>query len=339
MSPARSLLPVMLLLVAVSAAADPGEFPSGSSASPAIPLGRALAQREAGETIRVATADGRSLEGVFAGADGRTLSLLQDGREVRVPLADVRALAVRGRATGWGAKRGAVVGGVLLGAYGVLLGSVVSADDDGWVPALAAVGVGSGILIGGTAGGLIGAAFPRWRAVWGEDVPAEGAPPAALDAGGGLALGGGYAEALGGRDPGGAAWQAQLRIRAAGGLTHGLEFLYAKPGEARKGWLDAPPGQPAVEHQASLVQLGWRLEVPLRRPGPGRVLPFVSGGLAAYWWQDAYAGYNLGGGLRLDPAAGRPGLLLEARRHDNLQNLTETDPAHWTAVALLTWDW
>ena len=35
----------------------------------------------------MATGDGRSLEGVFAGADGRALNLLQDGREVVVKIA------------------------------------------------------------------------------------------------------------------------------------------------------------------------------------------------------------------------------------------------------------
>ncbi|HPF34639.1 MAG TPA: hypothetical protein P5571_06760 [Candidatus Krumholzibacteria bacterium] len=334
----RLLVAGLLLLATVADAHDAAEFADTSPRTPdAVRLEQVLSAMESGQVLRV-HASGVVQEGTFVTRDGGDVLLDTVAGRVRIPVDGIRGLAAHGRFTGWAARRGAVGGGILLGAYGLMLGAVISADDDGSVPVLGAIGLVGGAVAGGAVGGLAGAAFPRWRVLWGV-LPRDAVEPREDSAvTGGFALGAGWSAALGGAGDGGLAWQAQLRIRTSSGLAHGLELMHARPGPARQEYPSPPGGAPAFEPAARLTQAGWRAEMPLVGAASA-MAPFLSGGVGTYFWQDTYLGYSLGAGLRVEPRPGRSGLVLEARRHDNLQNLTETDPAHWTATASLAWSW
>lgn len=343
----RFVFLLLATLLSEASSAAPTQEVGGAPQSATTPaaaapgLALAAARLPRGQEVRVELRDGLRVQGSLLDAEEGLRLQQADGTVLAVAAAEARALWTRGRGTWRGAKIGAVAGGVGLGLYGALLGSVISADDDGGAPVLLGLlGAAGGAVGGGTAGGLVGAALPRWRLVWGEESePAAGrASQTSPGKGtGGLAVGAGWSAAIDGADAGGLAWQALLLVRSVGGLRHGLEFQYARPGEAAQGYPDLPYS--TGRHPTRLWQVGWRGEIPLRRVRPGVVAPFLSGGLAAYSWQDTYAGFSLGGGLRLEPAPGGVGLLLEARRHDNLQRLTETDPSHWTATAAAVYGW
>lgn len=87
-----------------------------------------------------------------------------DQPSVAVPVAGIDSLWVRGRATGFGARVGAFVGGVGLAAGAVVLSSVLDEYGNCTDCVLAgfggaAVGAAGGALVGA----LIGSLCPKWH--------------------------------------------------------------------------------------------------------------------------------------------------------------------------------
>ena len=131
----------------------------------------AWAQADAGSRIRITTAHG-SHRGTLVSLDGDSLRYTRSGtaRVTALPLASVVRLE-RSAGKRSAAGRGALIGGLLGGGFGLFLGIAASTDNSGWwevgpedIAAVTAVvgATGAGI------GALIGAASKRDR--W-ETVP------------------------------------------------------------------------------------------------------------------------------------------------------------------------
>jgi hypothetical protein len=306
-------------------------------------LGDVLAGIESGQQIRVGLTSGTIIEGSFAtDTDGRCYLTGPDGPKP-TSHSDIIALWTRGRAIKTGIKTGAWAVGVPSTALGALLGAALSLEGGPGAVGMGLVFGAIGTLGGGVVGGLAGAAIPNWELVWGDAVVADtnsksGSPVGAQKGPGvgGLSLGLGSAGAIGSGGTSGLALQGQLSARIGDRWVHGLEFGWSYPGLAAPGSMG---GSVPLHGGTSLWQAGWRVEIPAVKPVPGRVVPYAVAGLGVYGWQDAYVGANYGLGIKIEPGYHGLGLQLEARRHDNIQVLTETDPAHWTAIASLVTHW
>jgi len=199
-----------------------------------------------------------------------------------------------------------------------------------------------GLVSGATVGALAGSAFPRWKFVWGDRLgegeqvivlqSRTGLPTPKVFGGFGLGIGG--SGVAGGEGSAGFAWQGQLFHRVGDFWIDGLEFAWAQPGTAaqRPGWSTIP-----YRGHTSLWHAGWRAEITPWTFSSMGIAPYAVFGLAFYSWQDSYLGGSSGLGLRFAPESSSLGCQIEARRHDNISRLVETDPAHWTmTVSVLT---
>ncbi len=125
----------------------------------------AIAALEAGQRLRLDVAQMGRIEGRFLNADRGTLTLDRDGTPTEFQLGDIEQLWERGRSTRKGAWIGALVGG----AFGIWLGTVFASacDIDGEPCATTLGGAAAfGLLFGagGTAlGSGVGFAIPTWR--------------------------------------------------------------------------------------------------------------------------------------------------------------------------------
>ena len=150
--------------------AIPGTAQSGPTIRPVTGSEVGLA---AGQRIRVRAADAMSVEGVFVGFEGQNmlLSTTQAGQEQRVPIDRLQALWVRKRATGTGAKIGAITGAVFGIGVGVYFDKYVIDHSDcsgcrpnplGFGLGVGAAGAGAGAALGAAIGFLV----QRWSPVW-----------------------------------------------------------------------------------------------------------------------------------------------------------------------------
>jgi hypothetical protein len=160
-----------LLAVAVLSLAG-GAMPRAAGAQEDAPTGElsaALASVRPGTVVRVHSGGGDRLEGVLVGVEADALMVEVAGTAQRIPGASVEAVWARGRQT----RRGATIGGVVVGGaallYGAFLGMIISATgyDDGEAPVLLGLGSGAlGAAGGALAGGVIGSTLSRWYQVY-----------------------------------------------------------------------------------------------------------------------------------------------------------------------------
>ncbi len=307
-------------------------------------IGDALANIDAGHLVKVGLANGTFIEGVYAGT--LTDRFFLDGPHGPEPVvhSDVIALWTRGRAIVTGAKIGALGAGVPSAAFGVLMGAALGLEGGLGILGTGLLFGAMGFVSGGVVGGIAGSAFPQWKRVWGEDIDIPAADivpdtsnglPEPPDVGG-FGFGLGAAGALSSEGTSGLAWHGQLTARIGRHWEHGLEIGWANTGMAAQE--DRPNSLP-ISGGTSVWNAGWRMEIPAWDSTPGQLVPYVIAGVAVYSWQETYVGGNLGVGLKVEPRRHGLGVQLEARRHDNMQALMETNPAHWTAVASIVTRW
>jgi hypothetical protein len=104
--------------------------------------------------------------------DDHSLQLRESTGSEEIPLSSVQGLWVRGRATGHGAKIGAISLGIV-GAVAGVLGAELGSEggfEGGGNPATGGelvlgglVGAAAGVAVGALVGAGVGAAFPRWN--------------------------------------------------------------------------------------------------------------------------------------------------------------------------------
>ena len=130
---------------------------------------------EAGQRVRVRAADALSIEGVFLGREGPDMLMSTTSAEQaqRVSVDRLEALWVRRRATGKGAKIGAISGGVLGIGVGIFLDQTVFENldcggepcDDSSTFLVAGFFGGLGAIAGAVPGALIGYLVRGWSPV------------------------------------------------------------------------------------------------------------------------------------------------------------------------------
>lgn len=125
-----------------------------------------------GQRIRVQAADGLRIEGVFSGFEGRDtlFSTTEGGQAQRVPIDRMRAVWVRERSTGKGARIGAITGAIFGVVAGMYIDNVIDHSDCrscrpdplGIGLLVGVVGAGAGAALGAGIGFLV----QRWSPVW-----------------------------------------------------------------------------------------------------------------------------------------------------------------------------
>jgi len=160
---AASLLAVALGLAPGAAAQRPSEPGAGPDSARAAALAAVAALRP-GAWVVVTTVDER-LSGLLVRRDSAGLVVAPHGRERTVPLAAVTGLwEADGRATGPGARAGAIALGALGLAVGLYVGGFWCAQDCVESHAQGgAVGLGVGAAAGALVGAALGSISPRWH--------------------------------------------------------------------------------------------------------------------------------------------------------------------------------
>lgn len=140
----------MLLAVLISLGATAVPTVHGQILPPAVRVGA---------TVRLDAAGGDRVHGVLLSSDSGAVHLQTESGERAVPLGSVVALWERVPAVGRGARRGALVGG-LVGSVPLLLNYAVCEYDCDREYALIGVAVGAGV------GALLGAGWGAVRGRW-----------------------------------------------------------------------------------------------------------------------------------------------------------------------------
>ena len=140
---------------------------AGAGQRPDSALRRVVAKLPAGTGVRVELGDAHRLTGSLSGAAAESFIIqTAAGVSLVVPHADVSRFWRRDRAIGAGAVVGAVSGAGAGAFFGLLVYGLCEYD----CPRSAAGAATVGALIvgaaGAAAGGIIGAAIPRWRQLW-----------------------------------------------------------------------------------------------------------------------------------------------------------------------------
>jgi hypothetical protein len=148
------------VLLAVLAWAAPARAQAGDTAV----IRRQLAGPCPGGEVRLALASADTVRGYCGFIEDSRLLVRRASDEWRVPLEQVEALWVRRRGTASGARTGAIIGGVTLGAFGLLAGPPLC---DAWGcgsgrAVLGLTGAVLGALGGAGIGGLIGSTVNTW---------------------------------------------------------------------------------------------------------------------------------------------------------------------------------
>lgn len=141
-------------------------FAAAQTRSPLAPdsaVGAAVARLRPGTTIRFNAANVGRVEGRFAGASAATLTLADSGPPADYAIAAIDSVWVRGTA----ARRGALIGAIPVGLFGIAVGvganSGACGESSGscpWaIPVLGLAGAAAGALLGA----LVGSQIPRWH--------------------------------------------------------------------------------------------------------------------------------------------------------------------------------
>lgn len=338
----KSLVLTVALLVAVGSAVAVQAQPRPT------PLSAALEDLAIGRTIRIHTLEGRLLEGRYAGVSEDRLVMHGEAGLEQFAVTEIVALWEKGRATGKGAAVGAWTAGLAFAVYGGLL-EMAFANDTSFPLGGIVVGGSLGAVSGGVTGGLVGAAIPKWHQRWGMTFDRRDLPPAQKlgeppvepgDPSLGLAsFGFGMVDPDSDDDERGILVSGALTSSLGSRFRHGLDLSLAENIGARPA-ATYPDPPPFVRGQGETMwSAGWRLEWMMARPHASAWDPYLVVGAGAYGWVETYLGVNYGLGLTWRDPGGSSGVFLEIRRHDNIQNLMETDPAYVTGVLGVSSSW
>lgn len=307
-----------------------------------------IAQVTPGAQVRIEDTKGRVWEGRYiAITDG---AVVLDDPLARIPSASIRQVWIRGRAT----RSGAIIGGVLFGlskAARAAIGAGFQCEDcQGAVRAASARGFGIGAGIGALAGGLVGAAFPKWHRLDLDRPTRTRTGGGTHDAIGAFSLQGGGAR---GRDPnsgkGGLGGRLGLAARLPGGLAPGVEFGRFGLG---RGTVVTPRGR-TLNFTESVTHFGFSFT---KARDHGRLRPYGLVSIGHYSWKgvnastlnpdfeivnpeihQSFLGASLGGGVRWR-ARRRLAFETEGRWHTSLHEVARSTfdgPAqHWRMVSL-----
>ena len=127
---------------------------------------RELARRCPGGEVRLALASADTVRGYCGFVEDSRLLVRHASDEWRVPLEQVEALWIRRGSAGSGARMGAIIGGVGLGALGLFVGNGLCDAASGCGRDTALLGVTGAILgtLGGAAfGGVVGHNVHAWE--------------------------------------------------------------------------------------------------------------------------------------------------------------------------------
>jgi F0F1-type ATP synthase membrane subunit c/vacuolar-type H+-ATPase subunit K len=339
----RPTLAVAALLgVCSTAAAQTDTVPSASRQLPPLEL------IEPGTPVRLAT-DGRWLSGVVHRVAADTLFL----NDHAIDGAAIHRLQVRQRATGYGIKRGTLIGiptgAVSLGLIGTWASGACEQDCEGtgvYAARAALLGAGLGMLAGATAGAIIGASTTRWTDATARNL--RGAAHTRVTGtvvrqrtGGSVSAAPAYTFPSD-NDGNGAGGRVTLMMHR----THvavGPELGYYSVGSRPRVYPDT--GEPYTLTARETLWYG----AGVVRLGAGqhrRVEPYATGGVGWYWWGtdvgdgQKTAGYSLGGGAQLRSARGWHGLFIEGRWQSRLTAATDSHSYGFgtlSAGATLAW--
>ena len=124
----------------------------------------AIARLKPGRLVRIHAQNIGEIVGKYHSSNPDSLFISKDTVKSGVPVSDIEALWVRGRATG----KGAVVGGIVVGAFGTIIGIAVNSSEgffgcSGDCPEFILLCGIVGAAGGGLVGAGIGSAFPKWH--------------------------------------------------------------------------------------------------------------------------------------------------------------------------------
>ncbi len=125
---------------------------------------QAIARLKPGRLVRLHAQNLGEVVGKYHSSNTDSLFISVDMVERGVPISAIDALWVRGRATG----KGALIGGVVLGAFGTIVGIGLNSDDgflgcEGDCPEIIPILGFAGAAGGGLVGAGVGTAFPKWH--------------------------------------------------------------------------------------------------------------------------------------------------------------------------------
>lgn len=358
-NPSRCVVRAGALEIAIVAIAIALGIAGAGVAQPSSPS--PCAQIDDGQMVRVAYAGATPFEASFSGCRGDTLLLLATDGLRAIPLAAATGLWVRERGTKSGFKTGRIIGAVAGGLFGTLLAMMVEGEDAdigaGQETVIVGLSVLAGYLTVGGAGAILGTAFEDWR-----EVPLGGNPsspadavvdaertrtanstfvvvPVMPDSGQELGRIGSIEITTGG------AWVAGRSLDTAGvelgaaltgdypsGFGFGGEISWQRPGDQPRSY----PYSDGYRTQDSAWHLGLIARYERRR---GPVRPFVTAGIGFYDWDDGFLGGSLGAGVAIPLHVPHSVIRVEYRRHDNLQNLVDSDPGFHAVTLGLARSW
>jgi hypothetical protein len=139
--------------------------PARAQAGDTAIIRRELAGRCPGAEVRLALANTDTVRGYCGFLDDDRLRVRWAADERDIPLEQVEALWIRTRGGGTGARWGALIGGVGLGAFGLFLGNGLCEAASGCGSDAAFLGLGGAILgslSGAGIGGMIGHNVNAW---------------------------------------------------------------------------------------------------------------------------------------------------------------------------------
>ncbi|MGD9546343.1 MAG: hypothetical protein AB7V45_02235 [Candidatus Krumholzibacteriia bacterium] len=330
-----ALLALVVLLAALPAAADPGDFsefnPSEKIEDVDPDLRSILATVEQDRLLRITLMSRVRMEGYPYLVRADTLLILSpDGfQEYRrtglpsgvlaAPVDQIARIQQRRSGAARGGQWGLTAGGLAGGTLGVMLGLVVAGINDNQdsdvnpVLGLGLVGAAMGAAVVGGIGAGIGSLTYSWYSIHPRSGPRESEPliepgaPTILDFQVGYAVGKSYGYSLSGLS-----LQGGFLRRIGGKASLGPAIGYHHLTGTRS--FDTADYQGTASFGDPVVTVGLDLKI---FAGTGGLHPYLDLGAGAHIASDLYPGAHVGGGLLLAGAGGTSGYL-GVRYHFNL---------------------
>lgn len=331
----RQLLVLLVLLAGF------GPVPT-STAATVRPLGEVLRNTPHGRLLELRFDNDEFVRGYPVVVRNDTIYLQQaENQGPLTPYSLPAVVGVRewrsngGRGAAWGATSGALV----VGSFGLLMGSYLAStnsdyeSDTGPVIGATLLGAGIGALGGSVLGLGVGSLSHSWREIWPSPAPVTEFNPTANSEATRLGLFAGSARPiLDGYEVSRFAARVSLRKSLGRLVSLGPEISFHDfEGEAVTG----TNGGSTRRSKENLIKLGLALNLRSQRPG---LSPYATTGIGWLLSNDSYLGGHLGGGLRWQFNRGND-FQLDVRYHFNITTVNpgEVDQ-FWTLGVGLGFD-